>query len=52
MTSICCQTNGSHCYLPMDFAYDQGGYEPRNTPIAKGVAEKITDATIDLLESL
>lgn len=51
-TCICCFANGGKGYFPTAEAYDQGGYEPRNTPIAKGAAEKITAATIDLIASL
>ena len=52
VTSIFCQTNGSHCYLPMDFAFDQGGYEPRNTRLARGTAEQLVALAVELLDEL
>ena len=52
VTCILCQTNGSHCYLPMEFAFAQGGYEPRNTRLAKGTAEQLVEQAVDLLDTL
>lgn len=51
-TMVCCQTNGAQGYYPVAEAYDQGGYEPRNTPFIRGVGEQIIDAGINLLKSL
>lgn len=51
-TCVCCFANGGKGYFPTEEAYNNGGYEPHNTAIAKGCAEKITEATINLIESL
>lgn len=49
VTFVCCQTNGCEGYYPTAEAYDQGGYEPRNTKFPKGTAERLTDAGVELL---
>ena len=52
MTIPCCLTNGSEGYFPMKQAYDEGGYEARSSRFRPGVAEKLTDAAVRLLETL
>ena len=49
---VCCQTNGCEGYYPTSEAYDQGGYEPRNTRFVKGVGETISEAGTALLKRL
>ena len=49
VTNVCCQANGSQGYLPIAQAYDQGGYEPRNTRFVKGVGELLMDTADRLL---
>ena len=52
MTSLCCQTNGCFGYLPVASAYDEGGYEPHNTRLVRGVGELLMNCADKLLESL
>ena len=52
MTFVCCQTNGCEGYYPTAEAYDQGGYEPRNTRFPKGIGEILQDAADDLLKRI
>ena len=52
VTMVCCQTNGCEGYYPTSEAYDQGGYEPRNTRFVKGVGETISEAAAELLKRL
>ena len=35
-------TNGIHGYLPTAIAYEEGGYETRNTPLSPESEELIT----------
>ncbi|MBQ9974695.1 MAG: hypothetical protein IJP02_07050 [Oscillospiraceae bacterium] len=49
VTSVCCQANGNYGYYPTATAYDQGGYEPHNTRLLKGVAEQLADSADALL---
>lgn len=52
MTMPCCLTNGSEGYFPMQEAYDEGGYEARSSCFRAGVAERIIDESLALLQSL
>jgi len=52
MTFIACQTNGCYGYFPTAQAYDDGGYEPRNTRYVKGTAEQLADTADVLLAEL
>lgn len=52
MTFIACQTNGCYGYFPTAQAYDEGGYEPRNTRYIKGTAEQLADTADALLGEL
>ena len=52
VTNVCCQTNGNYGYYPTAEAFDQGGYEPHNTRLLKGIAEQLADAADALLASL
>lgn len=51
-TCVCCLTNGGEGYYATAEAYDQGGYEPRNSRFLKGVAETLTQTGVDLLKSM
>ncbi|MBO5339735.1 MAG: hypothetical protein J6A62_01890 [Oscillospiraceae bacterium] len=51
-TCVCCQANGCEGYYPIAEAYDQGGYEPRNTRYPKGTAELLMEAADKLLAGL
>ena len=48
----CCITNGYEGYFPMREAYDEGGYEARSSVYAAGVAEKLIDEGLDILNAL
>ncbi|MCI8525014.1 MAG: hypothetical protein HFF17_03645 [Oscillospiraceae bacterium] len=52
MTMPCCLTNGSEGYFPMQEAYDEGGYEARSSCFRAGVAERIAEESLTLLNSL
>ena len=52
VTFVCCQTNGCEGYYPTAEAYDQGGYEPRNTKFPKGIAEILMDTGDALLQKI
>ena len=52
VTCVCCLTNGVRGYFPTAEAFEQGGYETFNTPVMKGSAEAITEASIELLNSI
>ncbi len=52
MIMPCAQTNGDEGYFPMQSAYDEGGYESRSSVFKSGVAEKIIDGGLDLLNKL
>ena len=51
-TFVCCQTNGCEGYYPNAEAYDQGGYEPRNTRFVRGTAELLMQTAGQLLAEL
>lgn len=52
VTFVCCQANGCEGYYPTSEAYDQGGYEPRNTRFPKGIGEILMDTGVELVKSL
>ena len=52
VTFVTCLTNGGEGYYATAEAYDQGGYEPRNSRFLKGVAETLTQTSVDLLKSM
>ena len=52
MTMVACQTFRSYGYYPDAIAFDQDGYEPRNSRLSKGVGEKLEDAAISMLGTL
>ena len=52
VTFVCCQTNGCEGYYPTAEAYEQGGYEPRNTAYPKGIGEILMDMGDELLKKL
>ena len=52
MNFVCCCANGYEGYYPVQSAYDEGGYEARSSKFQAGVAEKIADASVQLLNSL
>lgn len=47
-----CLTNGCRGYFPMKDSYDEGGYESRSSIYKAGVAEKIAEDAVKLLNSL
>lgn len=47
-----CLTNGNRGYFPMKDSYDEGGYEARSSIYKSGVAEKIIEEGIKLLNDL
>jgi hypothetical protein len=47
-----CLTNGSRGYFPMKDSYDEGGYEAKSSNYKSGVAEKIAEDAVKLLDSL
>lgn len=49
MTMPCCLTNGSEGYFPMQEAYDEGGYEARSSCFKAGVAERIIEKSLELI---
>ena len=52
VTCMCCHTNGNGGYYATAEAYDQGGYEPRNSRFVKGVGELFIDEASKLLNKL
>lgn len=52
VTFACCQTNGCEGYYPTAEAYDQGGYEPRNTKFPKGIAEILMNTGVELMNKI
>ncbi len=42
--------NGSHGYVPIAIAYDQGGYESGSSRFAKGSGEILRDSALELLK--
>ena len=46
----CCITNGYEGYFPMKEAYDEGGYEARSSVYRAGVAERLIDEGVALLD--
>ena len=47
-----CLTNGSEGYFPMMDSYDEGGYEARSSNFKAGVAEKIIEEGLKILEEI
>lgn len=52
MVLPCCITNGYEGYFPMKDAYDEGGYEARSSVYAAGVAEKLIEEGLLLLDGM
>lgn len=52
VTLVCCKTNGSEGYYSTAEAYDQGGYEPRNSRFPKGIGEHLVEESLDLLREI
>lgn len=52
ITLPCCAANGYEGYFPMQDAYDEGGYEARSSLFAAGVAEKLIDDSVKLINEL
>jgi len=48
----CALTNGAFGYFPMKSAYDEGGYEARSSNYKSGVAERIIEGGIEVLNKL
>lgn len=47
-----CLTNGSRGYFPMRDSYEEGGYEARSSNYKAGVAERIIEESIHILQEL
>jgi hypothetical protein len=45
-------TNGANYYLPMAYAYEEGGYEVWMSPFSPEAADKTIRASIELLQEL
>ena len=45
-------SNGSFAYIPMEYAYEKGGYGVWNSPVTHGAAEKIIDESLVILKEL
>ena len=52
MTLVTCCSNGYEGYYPMQSAYDEGGYEANSSPFTAGVAERIIDGSLKMLNDL
>ena len=52
ITLPCCCTNGYEGYYPMQECYDQGGYEAGSSPFKEGVAERLIETGIKLMNEL
>lgn len=52
ITLPCCLTNGAVGYFSMQECYDEGGYEAGSSPFAPGVAEKIIDTGLEIMNKL
>lgn len=50
VTSVCCQTHIVYGYYPDAAAFDQDGYEPRNSRLKKGVGENLIATAKELLK--
>ena len=48
----CCLTNGEEGYFPSTDAYTEGGYEARSSSFKSGVAERIAEYSVELLNSI
>jgi hypothetical protein len=45
-------TNGSIGYIPIEIAYEQGGYESGSSRFRPGCGEQVADAAVDLLNRM
>ncbi len=52
MTVVCCCANGYEDYFPMQSAYDEGGYEAKASIFRPGVAERIIDGSVEMLNKI
>jgi hypothetical protein len=52
MTLCCCRTNGSYGYFPTRRAYEGAGYERDYTSLGPNCSEQLTDAAIEILETM
>ena len=52
VTFSCSQTYSCEGYYPTGEAYDQGGYEPRNTRYPKGIGEILMEMGDELLKNI
>ena len=48
----CCLTNGADGYFPSTDAYVEGGYEARGSNFKEGIAERIVENAVALLDSI
>ena len=52
LTIPACCANGYEGYFPVQSAFEEGGYEVLTTSYAKGSAEKVLEASIEIVNSL
>ncbi|MBQ8605954.1 MAG: hypothetical protein IJ408_04390 [Clostridia bacterium] len=52
LTVATCATDGYEGYFPMQEAYDEGGYEARSSSFKAGVAERLIDEGVKLLNKV
>lgn len=52
VTMACCLSNGNEGYFPMQEAYDEGGYEARSSIFKAGVAERLVEHSLHLLNEV
>lgn len=48
----CCLTNGSTGYFPSTDAYVEGGYEARGSSFKEGIAERIVENAVEMLNAI
>ena len=52
LTMPVCLANGCEGYYPTQDAFDEGGYEAETAKYVAGTAEKLIDASVELINSL
>ncbi len=52
MVLPCCNTNDKEGYFPMKDSFDEGGYEARSSIFVGGVAERLVEEGVKLLDEL
>ena len=52
LTMPVCAANGYDGYYPMQSAFDEGGYEAATSRYVAGTAEKLIEASIEIINSM